>query len=544
MTRVVSTCGLLLSAGILWGAWCCGSIVFAGEMRVDQWRSNQTGGPQFVAIMGEVGRPGVFELSNPLPELADLVRLAGGKSASASGSVRIMRGGRMTQLFLSPKLHYALLPNDMVVVESKQFSTARNFADSGPTAGQQRNPDGVSRASEPTIIQLGLVNLINRPVILDVAPGQAQLNQLLSMLRQASSGSGSIMLYKPGAGMQEVSLDEASQTPLSSGTVLIFNPSTVNVGLLPRLPNTVKPNSNDADAAPAAIESATQKVTAAEAVLRVPSDSAGDRPLLLPQTESSTRTVPISSPADSVQNAIVGASSQVDDVSAANDNEISDPASVAEESQPPESAEERQPAADQNGEQSPRTISGTAWAILAAMLACCLAPLLWSRRKASVRPPVAAPAPIAAATIPESSLKTLVSGSMKIQEEPLELPFESKIFGQPRKRSGLVFDRAHELGGPHYQKSSVRMDHDRRETAYQNTVFGSVSSADSENQEYEIAGARHEESEPIEIVAPTAMPDETADLPHDRKVRLDKAHPRSNKGVLDRVLATFEGEYS
>lgn len=539
--RVAVTHCLLWSAGIL-GACSCSAMALAGEMRVDQWRSSPAGTPQFVAIMGEVGRPGVFELTNPLPELADLVRLAEGKTAAASGSVRIMRGGRMTQLFLSSKLHYALLPNDLIVVESKQFSTARNFADSGTAAGPPRNPDGLTRTSEPTIVQLGLVGLIGRPVILDVTPGQAQLNQVLSLLRQASSGSGSVTLYKPGAGMQEVSLDEASQMPLSSGTVVIFNPSTINAGALPRLPNTVKPKSDLEGAAPTAIETAAQNVTAAEAVLRAPSDAAGGRPLLLSQTESSTRTVPVSSPVESIQSAIRGASSQVDEVSASGDNESADPATATEENQPPESAEEQQPEAEQNGEQSPRTLSGMVWAILAAMLACCLAPLLWPRRKAPVRPAVVTAAPVAPAA--ESSLERLVSGSLQVRNEPLELPLESKIFGQLRKRSGLVFDRAHELGGPHYPKSSVGPGHGQREMVHEDVGFGSDTLSDSDNQEYEIAGMRQEDSEPIEIVAPTAMPDESTFLWHERKVRLDKAHPRSNKGVLDRALATFEGEYS
>jgi hypothetical protein len=79
---------------------------------------------------------------------------------------------------------------------------------------------------------------------------------------------------------------------------------------------------------------------------------------------------------------------------------------------------------------------------------------------------------------------------------------------------------------------------------HEDVGFGSDTLSDSDNQEYEIAGMRQEDSEPIEIVAPTAMPDESTFLWHERKVRLDKAHPRSNKGVLDRALATFEGEYS
>ena len=39
-------------------------------------------------------------------------------------------------------------------------------------------------------------------------------------------------------------------------------------------------------------------------------------------------------------------------------------------------------------------------------------------------------------------------------------------------------------------------------------------------------------------------PEQPDAAPRERKMRVDRAHPRSDRGVLDRVLATFEGDHS
>ncbi|MBI3866743.1 MAG: hypothetical protein HY290_33090 [Planctomycetia bacterium] len=512
MRHAVPSRKLLLIAGILCGSWCCGIVASAGQMRVDQWRRAEPGAAQFIAIMGEVARPGVFELSGPLPELAEFLQLAGGTSPTASGSVRILRAGRMMQLFLSPRLRYSLLPNDLVIVESKQFSTVRDFADSGSL----RARDQSSRPSEPSIVQLGLVNLIGRPVVLDVSPGQSQLNQVLLQLHQAASGAGSMTLIKPGSGMQEIPLEKSSQMTLTSGTVLVFNSSAVNVGALPRLPNTVKPNPGSADAAKSIPLPAESQTRLGDAALHVPSEPTGDRPMLLTQAASGgpTRSLSASSFDESTHSAADGATPRVVDLSAAGDAPVADSTADAEDDPLPEVIGEPDAAGDAKTGGSAWKLSSTTWTALAAMILCGLAPLAWLRRKSPVRRPATAPeaapgspsgnsAP-ASAEIP---LETLISGSMTIVEEPLELPLESKIFGRPAKRPSLVFDRAHDLAGPHYELREL-----------------------------------------VEAPATAAAPEQPLtppiEIPRERRVRVDKAHPKSDKGVLDRALATFEGEHS
>src|SRR4051812_37125865 len=46
---------------------------------------------QYVAIMGQVQRAGVYEVHSSNPELAEIVAFAGGLATDASGSIRLVR---------------------------------------------------------------------------------------------------------------------------------------------------------------------------------------------------------------------------------------------------------------------------------------------------------------------------------------------------------------------------------------------------------------------------------------------------------------------
>jgi hypothetical protein len=96
-----------------------------------------------------------------------------------------------------------------------------------------------SQPPEDLAVQLGLVNLLSRPVVLDVSRDQATLRTVLAMLRQPVGGAAQVTIVRPSGGPQSISLSPAVDVPLASGSVLVFDPATVNPGLLPRLPATV-----------------------------------------------------------------------------------------------------------------------------------------------------------------------------------------------------------------------------------------------------------------------------------------------------------------
>src|SRR5579872_1382662 len=240
MTRELLRCGPWLLVAILIGIGNSPIAARAGDVRPHGSRSMQSNTQHYVAVMGQIGRPGVFEMSGPLPQLAEFLNLAGGMIRNASGSIRVIRGGRSSQFFLSPKLSLQLIQNDLVIVESKQSMTGQQTGTTSSASGWQSNSGTLSAAPAPPVVQIGLVNLISRPVILDLPCEQAVLAQVLSLLHNPVTDKAQITLFKPGSGMQNVSLDQASDAKLTTGVVLVFDPATVNSAVLPRLPNTIR----------------------------------------------------------------------------------------------------------------------------------------------------------------------------------------------------------------------------------------------------------------------------------------------------------------
>jgi len=467
-------------------------------MRVSQMTQSTT--QPYVAIMGQIGRPGVFELSGPVPQLAEFLNLAGGTTPNASGSIRLIRGGRSSQFFLSPKLSLQLLPGDLILVESKQFVTGR----------QNGNV-----ASAPAIVQIGLVNLISRPVILDIPSEQASLAQVLSLLHQPVAGNAEVTVIKPGSGVQNVSVEQAFETALATGVVLVFDPATVNSTVLPRLPNTIRPGDNadsavtkasaESVAAPATISApgpASRPESAAETILRVPRQAASDAsdqrsPVAIPEKEA----LPAARKPESIQPASTGAQSP-------------DLPSESPDFQPlPDATDEKSAETEPVAAGAPPANPIWSWLLVAGILACCT--VVGFRLRSSFRPQrVKTPAlmqlaveqPVAPS---ENALELLISGSLPVVEEPLQLPYESEIFGRPRETSPYRTDPAQALSGPHY--------------VLQPSASASPAVA-------VVAAAYDEQAQ------------EPPRAPVERKVRVDLRHPRSTVSVLDRALATFQGE--
>jgi len=501
------TVRLLLLAAILPG----GSLLDcaqAFEQHTNSWKVAPTAGPQYVAVFGEVGRPGVFEVNGSVPPLSELLTMSRGTTARASGSIRIFRGGRTFQFFLSPKLKLGLLANDLVIVDSKHLVDGRrrnaSSADFQPAVG--------STGSTPTvppheIVQLGLVNLISRPVVLDIPASDANVAKVLALLHQPIRAKSEVTVFKPGSGVQSVTVEEASTAELISGTVLVFDPQTVNPSVLPALPATV---SSDADSlltpADSQLNSAISPVATPglvpvhpdqiAAIAQGVDDVAGGRtpPPAMAAKPAATPAVP----------GIFSISSINEPQQATHliENSVPSPAGV-ELSQKPDATQ--QSAASAAGTRSVASHLGTGLGILAGALVFGLTVLVARRFRKSIRP-------VEQTTVPTRSdsadavdvLAGLIAGVFPIVEEPLKLPSGIEVFGRVRLEPPYRIDVAHALVGPHFAPQPVRPP-----------ASATEESADSD--------------EPV------------TDQPAGRRTRIDRAHPRSGTGILDRALASFEG---
>jgi len=226
-------------------AFLCGLALAVMVARADEPEAAVRISPEparqpVLAIMGEVARPGVFELSISRPQLLDLVSLAGGTTPEASGSVRIIRGGRPGwQAWLTPATPFPLRPDDLVIVDSVRPPTDRRFTADTEIAPEAGRRSATSRpASE--FVQLGIVRLIPRPVVLDVAREQASMKSVLSLLHQPLRDRGAVTVVKPAGGIQIFERDQPQDVSLPTGSVLIFDPATVSAAVLPQLPPTVR----------------------------------------------------------------------------------------------------------------------------------------------------------------------------------------------------------------------------------------------------------------------------------------------------------------
>jgi hypothetical protein len=501
----------MLLALILLGISHPALFALAGESKVILSQGTQTNTQPYVAVIGQIGRPGVFELAGPLPQLAEFLNSAGGITPNASGSIRVIRRGRSSQYFLSPKLSLQLIPDDLIVVESKQFVAGRQAGNTASANGWQPNADALSAVPAPAVVQIGLVNLISRPVVLDIPSEQANVAQVLSLLHQPVTEKGQITVIKPGSGVQSVSLEQAFEATLATGTVLVFDPATVISGVLPRLPKTIRADADfDVAIAKTSAETATQPKTILANGPTIQPEPVANPSLPVPRVISPDTTAsgsaslkpevaepsPARSPTEETEpsTADVGTSSESPDLQALPDT-----------------------AADQSTDAEPaapiaEAAFSSSWLImLTAIAACCLGMAWWSRSKRK-------PQPVAALTLPEpvqpqeNSLELLISGALPIVEEPLQLPYESEIFGRPLDNDPNRTDPAQALSGPHYAPQPISLPIAQPGPAATETVVVPESVQDS----------------------PTVAAD--------WQMRVDVRHPRSTASVLDRALATFEGE--
>ncbi|MBW3539573.1 MAG: hypothetical protein KY476_04825 [Planctomycetes bacterium] len=161
--------------------------------------------PVDVAIIGCVERPGVYRLSPAESDLVALIARAGGPTAAASGSLRIVRGGEAgLTAWLSPDLKFSLTDGDVVVADCRPDQ-----------------PRGTSN------IEIACVGLGAHPVVVNVPGRTAGLLEVVQALGQPSTAALGVRLFRsPAARHTGVEL-------LSGAVVLVFDPAYVDASRVP-----------------------------------------------------------------------------------------------------------------------------------------------------------------------------------------------------------------------------------------------------------------------------------------------------------------------
>ncbi len=223
------------------------------------WQTTQHGG--FFGMMGEIAQPGVYFHAKERVTLAEILKLAGGPTADASGGVRIVRQGRGgLQTFLSQDSRYELLNGDVVLLESRNRSGSpglKKFAAKMQTAatGENRataiaNAAAAKQRLSPSSY-LAFVNLMPEPIIVPVPGDQATLAAVMTWLRQDPKSPPFVRVISPSPLFRRDNNLPPEQQLLDNGTVLVFDSATVKHERLPDFPPVKGLISNPPPAEPA-----------------------------------------------------------------------------------------------------------------------------------------------------------------------------------------------------------------------------------------------------------------------------------------------------
>lgn len=436
--------------------------------------------PTYIAVLGHVARPGVYETTEDFPSLFDVVRRAGGLRQTASHNVRIIRHGRAgQQAYYFSDSRLKLFRGDVVVVEGMRSGGSGRIPQHLPTV--ESDPSG-SLAT----IQLALVNLIDRPVVIRLPPDQATLSDITAILRQPQESIPHIRVIEDGTAHLRRNGPITPSTLLESGSVLVFDPALVAVDRLPPLPdpiatdklNSLQPTAMQPDRQTAGLRAGARESEITEAdelrngvahvptpgVLRAPDDGLRADEI----DESPPNTVAddaVDLFDDSLFDAIWNGGSRISAGSSESESiakrRIGDDKDVhrARPMDVPLGTEPRQTPSIANDRQSDRfadqptpssatrsMLTTIAIAVVACLLAVVGFTFLWSmarrtRSSAENRPGRARPF--------KKVFNSLIENELPVMEEPLDRPAKTEFYRRPTGVRNIRIDGGHSIDGPH-----------------------------------------------------------------------------------------------
>lgn len=208
-------------------------------------------------VMGHVRDQRAFELATASPTLVELISVFGqGLTETASNNVRIIRNGRVIKVFYKKNSTERLMPGDLVIVDgrSSHGTIIRGGRSNSATA------DGV--------VRVGVLGILPYPLILEFSAGHATtLSSVAGSLGQSES-EVAMSRVRVIAPRRSGRTDPAS--PIADCSVIVFDPSTIDVSRLPRFPERLKPVRPGQSAPPVGRQDATNAQVAPPPGLETP----------------------------------------------------------------------------------------------------------------------------------------------------------------------------------------------------------------------------------------------------------------------------------
>ncbi|MBC7819632.1 MAG: SLBB domain-containing protein [Planctomycetaceae bacterium] len=201
------------------------------------WALDTTQQP-YVGLLGQMTRPGVYEIEKQGTRLGALIQGIGGLARDASGQFRIIRNGRPGQMTsYAGAAQFELMAGDLVIADA-QFATSDYATRSSTNA----------KPTSSTAVQIGFVNLIDRPVVLKLRREDASVFEILALMRQDENLASQVQVIIPPN--QRSGGQNRPDAKLPSETVLIFPQNAVRAARLAPLPEPFKLKREEDDATP------------------------------------------------------------------------------------------------------------------------------------------------------------------------------------------------------------------------------------------------------------------------------------------------------
>lgn len=196
--------------------------------------------PIYITVIGQVGKPGVYEFFDAPPSLEDLIgKYAGGLTPYSRREFYVFRqspsGLIQQQLDVQRHSLFQFEDGDILLAETpKRYYEKLAFGETGPSFKDLHSQT-----------QIVLLNILDRPVLFSVNPENARLAGLLKLMQQdASAMEGVTYTEPPHADHIPMNAGIPPNTILS-GSILSFKSKAIVRNNLPDLPSPIRIVSSD-----------------------------------------------------------------------------------------------------------------------------------------------------------------------------------------------------------------------------------------------------------------------------------------------------------
>ncbi len=205
-------------------------------------------GEFYFGVMGQIARPGVYEIGDPHPQLIDLLRHAGGLTQQATNEIHIVREGRVIQpVYFSTRLDFLLWPGDIIVADGPLLADSELKLESEGIVQNANFAESADKTVGKSYRQVALIGVLDRPVILPVLVSSANRQDIVAYLGQAASVANEVHILPVGEERRNSAGETASELAFLVPTVLFFDPASVEAERLPQFPDVYRIGGENAE---------------------------------------------------------------------------------------------------------------------------------------------------------------------------------------------------------------------------------------------------------------------------------------------------------